>query len=193
MTAQRYIQRHDGRFRRFAVLLLVIVLMGLFYIPCLTYSVWRHQHRMHFKEEAAKMYHQRPELFATFVCDDSFFNEIEMLKPGKEFRRSEKKYDIIDTLYQEGQKVWVCIQDEYEMALEMLIKDRSNQEEEQNTGTSGSDWIKTFKSPPAVLYGRNTPFSAASETAFPFWSNHYQSPFTQRDYQPPQGRTIAHF
>lgn len=166
--------------------LLAFLLVGLFYIPYLTYSIWRHQHRMHFKSEAAKMYHDRPELFATFQCDDNFNRTIEMLKPGKEFRLEGKKYDIIDTLSIGGEKHWVCIQDEYEMALERLIE-RHGEEDQNNTAEQlAQDWKNIFRSQPQPQVEFDAVRAQPDKPHPTYWTCIYTAPYLHGSRKPPQ-------
>lgn len=166
--------------------LLAFLLVGLFYIPYLTYSIWRHQHRMHFKAEAAKMYHDRPELFATFDCTQGFLEQIELLKPGKEFRWEGKKYDIIDTLKHGTEKSWVCIQDEYEMALERLIERHGEEDQSNTTKQLVQDWCKVFRSQPQSPLEMIGMPEGPTQLPTPHWQSIYTSPNLDGSLKPPQ-------
>jgi hypothetical protein len=101
---------------------------------------------MQFKAEAFQLYQEHPDLFATFECTPSFLSSIKMLKPGKEFLYTGKKYDIISTIGDGTNKQWVCIQDEYEMALEELIEEHKDRGHDKNPVSESADWLKNFRS-----------------------------------------------
>jgi hypothetical protein len=170
----------------FSAVMLLSMVIGIFYIPYLTYKIWRHQHRMHFKAEAALLYQDRPELFSTFDCSPEFLDEIKMLKPGKEFEWKNKKFDIIDTLETEGAKQWVCIQDEDEMALERLVAERGHDEKDQTLNHLEHEWLKTFRSIGPAVSRLNFATFADENNHGLYWVNHYSSPILSRLSEPPQ-------